>query len=168
MKNYDNLVSVVVLRNPLRLRPFSALNEACQGGRFMPRSRTVTDPAPPIIPGSRPDPPHELSPEQKAIWSSIVATLPATWFDATTFPLLKELARHIDFANWIASDIAQARATGGDPKELRADAYARSPVGTNFHFEREIAVDEVVPLRPLCRKRGDRRPQRAYGNRALE
>jgi hypothetical protein len=75
----------------------------------MSRSRTVTDPAPPIIPGSRPTPPPELSPEQQAIWSAIVARLPVGWFSGENLPMLRELCRHIDFANWLAADIAQAR-----------------------------------------------------------
>src|SRR5258706_15551494 len=58
---------------PARLPPKWPAREA----NPMPRARTVPDPAPPIIPGERPTPPPELSPEQQAIWTSIVGRLAA-------------------------------------------------------------------------------------------
>jgi hypothetical protein len=59
--------------------------------------RTVTDPTPPIIPGRTPDPPPELNAAQKAIWTSIVGRLPVGWFSGENLPMMKELARHIEF-----------------------------------------------------------------------
>src|SRR6266508_3227165 len=95
---------------------------ACQGGQSMPnRSRTVTDPAPPIIPGQRPSPPPEFSPAQQATWSAIVARLPVGWFTGENLPMLKELCRHIDHADFLAADITQARASpSADQKALLA------------------------------------------------
>jgi hypothetical protein len=41
----------------------------------------------------------------------VVARLPVGWFTGENLPMLRELARHIDFANWLAADIEQARAS---------------------------------------------------------
>src|SRR5258706_6646255 len=83
---------------PARLHPKWPVRE----GNPMPRARTVTDPAPPIIPGERPTPPPELSPEQQAIWTSIVGRLPQGWFTGENLVLLKELCRHGSFAVMLA------------------------------------------------------------------
>jgi hypothetical protein len=97
------------------------------------RSRTVTNSTPPIIPGERPSPPAELSPAQQAIWAAIVARLPLGWFTGENLPMLRELVRHIDFANWLAVDIEEARASPGDPKDrlalLRAHGYQTERIG---------------------------------------
>jgi hypothetical protein len=95
--------------------------------------RTVTDPTPAIIPGRTPDPPPELNAAQKAIWTSIVGRLPVGWFSGENLPMMKELARHIEFANWLAADIEQARAAGGDPKDrlalMRMHGYQTERIG---------------------------------------
>jgi hypothetical protein len=92
-------------------------------GRF----KTVTDPTAPVIPGKRPPPPDDLTAEQQAIWSSITGRLPADWFNAENYPLLRELARHVDYSNWLAGAIEKVRATAPDDLEglrtlLRAHA----------------------------------------------
>jgi hypothetical protein len=96
--------------------------------------RTVTDPSPPIIPGQRPKPPPELNAEQQAIWTSIVGRLPVGWFSGENLPMMKELARHIDFANWLAADIKQARASPNPDRKdmlalLRAHGYQTERIG---------------------------------------
>jgi hypothetical protein len=83
-------------------------------GRF----KTTTDPTAPIIPGRRPPPPDDLTAEQQAIWASIKARLPVNWFNAENYPLLRELARHCDYADMLAGKIEQARAAD-NPETLR-------------------------------------------------
>jgi hypothetical protein len=95
--------------------------------------RTVTDPNPPLIPGQRPNPPSELNAAQQAIWTSIVGRLPVGWFTGENLPMLRELARHIDFANSLAADSEEARASPGDPKDmlalLKAHGYQTERIG---------------------------------------
>jgi hypothetical protein len=75
------------------------------------RHRTVTATVPPLIPGQRPAAPAELSGPQQAQWDSIVARLPAGWITDENAPLLKELCRHISFADDLAHDIEHQRAS---------------------------------------------------------
>jgi hypothetical protein len=96
--------------------------------------RTVTDSSPPIIPGQRPKPPDELSATEQAIWISIVGRLPVGWFSGENLPTLKELCRHIEFADWLAADIAQARAPSDSNRNdllalLRAHGYQTERIG---------------------------------------
>ena len=84
-------------------------------GRF----KTTTDPTAPIIPGRRPPPPDDLTAEQQAIWASITARLPSDWFNSENFPLLRELARHCDYADMLAGKIEAARAASGNIENLR-------------------------------------------------
>jgi hypothetical protein len=95
--------------------------------------RTVTNPNAPIIPGQRPNPPPELNVAQQEIWTSIVGRLPVGWFSGENLPMMKELARHIDFANCLAAEIEQERASPNDPKEmlalLRAHGYQTERIG---------------------------------------
>jgi len=73
------------------------------------RTRTVTAIAPPLIPGQRMPAPPELSAEQAAIWDRIITPLPQGWITNGSAPLLKELARHIDFGDRLSRDIEAAR-----------------------------------------------------------
>jgi hypothetical protein len=78
----------------------------------------------PIIPGaeSRPPPPADLQPAEQAHWIAIAAALPADWFNGGSAPLLKQLVRHINNADLLAQDIAQARGAlaAGEPKARSA------------------------------------------------
>jgi hypothetical protein len=77
----------------------------------------------PIIPGQRPAPPDDLSPEEQATWLAIVGSLPTDWFAPTNLPMLKELCRHIAYADWLAQDITRLRRklaeSDGDEKASR-------------------------------------------------
>jgi hypothetical protein len=76
----------------------------------------------PIIPGveHRPPPPDDLQPEEQAHWVAITGALPADWFNGGSWPLLKQLCRHIHNSDLLAADIAQLRAEPEvDTKALR-------------------------------------------------
>jgi hypothetical protein len=75
-------------------------NYAMPNRRAAPSSDGHLEATGPIIPGSdRTAPPRELRPAECLIWNRIVARLPADWFTAENEPLLKELCRHIAFAD---------------------------------------------------------------------
>jgi hypothetical protein len=89
--------------------------------------KTAAELAPgPIIPGKRLPPPADLSPEEQGHWIEITRALPFDWFGPENTPLLRELSRHIGFADFLAGQITALRAKLAeldDPKELRqADA----------------------------------------------
>ena len=73
------------------------------------------------LPGSRPEPPDELTTEQAEEWRIIVARMPADWFTRETHPLLVDLCRHIVRARVIAAKIDDF-----DPEWLVTDAGART------------------------------------------
>jgi hypothetical protein len=80
-----------------------------------------------IIPGTRPEPPPTLEPEEQGTWRAITSRLPQTWFTAENMPLLKELCRHIGYADALAADIVQLRrAPSADVQELRAALKAHA------------------------------------------
>jgi hypothetical protein len=80
-----------------------------------------------IIPGTRPEPPLELEPEEQATWRTITSRLPQSWFTAENMPLLKELCRHVGYADALAADIVQLRqAPTVDVEELRAALRAHA------------------------------------------
>jgi hypothetical protein len=62
----------------------------------------------PILPGSRPAPPKDLTSRQKAIWRDIVGAVDRDWF-SETHPLLTELCAHTDYAREIAGRIEEVR-----------------------------------------------------------
>jgi hypothetical protein len=81
----------------------------------------------PIIPGARPPPPADLEPVEQATWTAITASLPTDWFTPCNLPMLKELCRHIHYADLLAREITRLRKLEGDAKteaalrdELRA------------------------------------------------
>jgi hypothetical protein len=62
----------------------------------------------PIIPGEREPPPAELSAEAQATWRSITEALPHDWFLPEARPMLKELCRHVHYADFLADVISEA------------------------------------------------------------
>ena len=62
-----------------------------------------------VVPGTRQPPPPELNEAESATWRTIVERLPADWFTAENYPLLKELCRHIGHADALSIDIENAR-----------------------------------------------------------
>ena len=73
------------------------------------------------LPGSRPEPPDELTAEQAEEWRVIVGRMPADWFTRETYPLLVDLCRHIVRARVIAGKIDDF-----DPEWLVTDAGAKT------------------------------------------
>jgi hypothetical protein len=65
----------------------------------------------PIIPGveRRPPPPDDLDPAEQAHWAAITGALPWDWFNGGSWPLLKQLCRHINNADELVQDIACLR-----------------------------------------------------------
>lgn len=57
------------------------------------------------IPGQRPPPPAELTPEQAAEWRAIVSTKPADWFARDCWPILADMCRHTVIARRISEQI---------------------------------------------------------------
>jgi hypothetical protein len=57
------------------------------------------------MPGLRPEPPAELTPEQADVWRAVAATKPADWFGADTHPLLAGYCRHVAAARVLAGAI---------------------------------------------------------------
>jgi hypothetical protein len=58
-----------------------------------------------IIPGERPPPPRELTEEQAAIWVDLVNQVPVGFFEVQSYPLLMQLCRHIQDANFLRTRI---------------------------------------------------------------
>ena len=50
----------------------------------------------------RPDPPEDLTDDQKAVWQSVVSRLPVDWFPGETHSLLAQYCRHVTRAGEIA------------------------------------------------------------------
>lgn len=82
---------------------------------------------------TRPDAPYDLSDEQADIWRAVVATMPATWFNASTYPLLVQYCRHITNARRLAQlidavlsgeQVPGADAADGDDAVLNLKGYA--------------------------------------------
>jgi hypothetical protein len=65
----------------------------------------------PWVPGERPPPPPELGAVEIESWRSITARLPADFFTAENKPMLKELCRHVRYADELAGDLQAVRAT---------------------------------------------------------
>jgi hypothetical protein len=61
-----------------------------------------------IVPGQRPEPPAELSPEQAETWRVIAAGMPADWFTGCAGLLLRQLCRHVSYSRWLAAELAAA------------------------------------------------------------
>jgi hypothetical protein len=70
----------------------------------------------PIIPGQRPAPPDDLTPEEQGHWLTITGSLPTDWFTPCNLPMLKELCRHIHYADFLAREITQLRRLEGNAK----------------------------------------------------
>jgi hypothetical protein len=59
-------------------------------------------------------PPGDLTPEQSALWASVVETKPADWFGEDNAPLLKEYVRAVSMCDALEIQVQTAMA-GGEP-----------------------------------------------------
>ena len=75
-----------------------------------------------------PDPPSDLTPEQKALWHEITARMPPDWFDAPSQPLLAAYVRHVCRARHLARalDDAPHDALHDDAKLAHFDKLSRA------------------------------------------
>jgi hypothetical protein len=81
----------------------------------------------PWVPGERPPPPPELDPVEQEAWRAITARLPADFSTAENKPMLKELVRHVRFADELAADLQSGLAevaAGSDPGPIKLKALA--------------------------------------------
>jgi len=58
-----------------------------------------------VLPGQRPQPPASLTPAQAERWQRIVASKPADWFQAESFPLLEAYLVAADLAATLKAEI---------------------------------------------------------------
>lgn len=77
-------------------------------GRWSPEDQRRVAPEALLPP---PEPPPELEPIEADIWRSITGKLPGDWFAAETTPMLRELCRHIRYANDLAVELSIMRTT---------------------------------------------------------
>lgn len=68
---------------------------------------------------NRPQPPHELTPEQADEWLAITERMPAEWFPRETHAMLTQYCRHVVAARRVAQLIARAEKS----KQLDVDEY---------------------------------------------
>ena len=68
-------------------------------GRKSAAELTVASPAQTI---RRPDAPLDLTPEESDVWHQTVEAMPADWFPAETWPLLRQWCRHTVTARRVA------------------------------------------------------------------
>jgi glycerol-3-phosphate O-acyltransferase len=69
-----------------------------QRGRKSPESQAVVVA---LVPGTRPEPPRELTPEQAQVWKTTVGALRADWFGPENFALMAQFCRHAALADVI-------------------------------------------------------------------
>lgn len=72
----------------------------------------------------RPQPPQDLSAEQRMEWLAVVNRLPADWFQPETWPLLAQYCRHVVAARRVAELVSTL-----EMEMLREPAEGESKVG---------------------------------------
>jgi hypothetical protein len=87
-----------------------------QRGRRSTEALSKVVPLPGIVPGTRPEPPPELTAEQAETWRAIVGRMPSDWFQPETWPLLCQLCRHTSISRLIGAALAEI-----DPKAVKDD-----------------------------------------------
>jgi hypothetical protein len=104
----------------------------------------------PIIPGAerRPPPPDDLQPEERAHWTAISGALPSDWFHGGSWPLLKQLCRHIHNADELAKDIARLRGelATGEPKARPSPRLRQTLRAHGFETDRIISLSTKLKL----------------------
>jgi hypothetical protein len=111
----------------------------------------------PIIPGSetRPPPPDDLDPAEQATWAAITGALPADWFNGGSWPLLKQLCRHIHNADELAQDVAQLRRelAAGEPKARSSALREMLRMQRSHGFETDRIVSLSTKLKLTLKSR---------------
>ena len=71
--------------------------------------------------GERPSAPSTLPASAQAVWTRVVASLPADWFSEASWPVLEQYCRHVVEARRLSELIHRAI----ESPELEIDAYDR-------------------------------------------
>jgi hypothetical protein len=106
-----------------------------------------------LVPGVRPDAPVELTDEQAEIWRVTVNQMPSDWFAGCAGILLGQLCRHVDYARWVAAELAVV----GTFKE--AKGLARFDRLSRMHLREGKAISSLMTKLRLT-------PQSKYSARA--
>ena len=69
----------------------------------------------PLIPGTQPEAPEELSADERAEWYKFTKRMPPDWFPSETWPMLAQLCRHICQSRWVGQCLQEVRAGLLDP-----------------------------------------------------
>jgi hypothetical protein len=123
----------------------------------------------PNIPGSRPPPPPDLSPEEAEIWDATLGALPSGWVPPEAMPVLMVYVRHCAYARALAERIAFVLplAERGDPE--RQKEWLTLLRAHGFQTERMGQLATKLRLLPQNRmaadKARDRRKQAPAGPR---
>ena len=117
--------------------------------------KSAADLGGPIIPGveRRPPPPDDLEPAEQAHWLAITASLPPDWFATGSWPLLKQLVRHINNADELAKDIARLRGEQAEGKsKLGLSPRLRQTLRAHgFETDRVISLSTKLKLTKMSR-----------------
>jgi hypothetical protein len=105
-----------------------------------------------LVPGVRPDPPSELSPEQAKTWRATVNQMPADWFAGCSGVLLRQLCQHVSYSRWLAAELAAVRTLEGKGID-RFDKLSR------MHLRESKAISSLMTKLRLT-------PQSKYSARA--
>lgn len=68
---------------------------------------------------SRPNPPDDLTKEQKAIWRAVVNSKPQDWFKADTHELLAAYCRHVTAAKYLSKEVDELQQGLAKPEDQR-------------------------------------------------
>jgi hypothetical protein len=95
-----------------------------------------------LLPGQGPQPPNDLTRDQRRLWNEIVATKPNTFWKADSFPLLKQYIRHITTA-----DIVNEQIDEFDPARFADDQEVK-----RYHRLLSIRATETATIANLATK----------------
>lgn len=120
-------------------------------GRKSAESQSVVS----LVPGVRPEPPAELSPEQAETWRATVTSMPSDWFTGCTGVLLRQLCRHVSYARWMAAEL-RAVELGSSKKGGGIDRFDKL---SRMHLREGKAISSLMTKMRLT-------PQSRYQSRA--
>src|SRR4051812_35755237 len=86
------------------------MSEVSQSPEKVQPARVSEPSLSPNLPGTQPEPPEELSAEERVEWCKFTSRMPPDWFPAETWPMLAQLCRHICQARWLGECLQEIRA----------------------------------------------------------
>jgi hypothetical protein len=108
-----------------------------------------------LVPGVRPEPPAELTPEQAETWLAAVNSMPADWFSGCAGVLLGQLCRHVCYVRWMADEL-EAVGLGSPKKGGGIDRFDKL---SRMHLREGKAISSLMTKLRLT-------PQAKYSARA--